>query len=160
MRSIIGSSLWLVFLVVTTSAQQEAAKPVVPLDPIATIVDAFQIHDIVAMSDAHGNEQNHAFRLQLIRDPKERQLRVVLGDPPIDWDGVRMRDEYQRWLGMPDSYLGPASQMRTKPSHEIPPALCVEPGFVDRQVRRIALAGVPQFEADRLKTYCAAHGSR
>jgi hypothetical protein len=349
----------IVLLGSTVSTQQPQAQPV-PLDPIAVMVDAFRTHDIVAMSDAHGNEQNHAFRLKLIRDPRfvavandiviepanaryqnvvdrfvrgeavprnelrrawedtsvptagnnyemveelidtvravnrsaprDRQLRVVLGDPPIDWDTVRTRDEHQKWLGLRDSYpaaliqtevlakerralvlyghlhfqrwnlmsnyemedwraqtiislleratpakvfivwsldltklpadpsswpvpslvlirgttlgtadfalyhpsdrvrfsfqngnvaqvpreqwrtmraeeqldaalyLGAASQMRERPSHEIPPALCSEPGFVDRQVKRIALAGVPQFEADRLKTYCRTYG--
>jgi hypothetical protein len=32
--------------------------------------------------------------------PVDRQLRVLLGDPPIDWDTVRTRDDVARWLGL------------------------------------------------------------
>ena len=46
------------------------AQDAVPVEPIAAILDAFQSHALVAMTDAHGNEQNHAFRLALIRDPR------------------------------------------------------------------------------------------
>ena len=28
---------------------------------------------------------------------KERQLRVLLGDPPIDWDSVHSKNDYGRW---------------------------------------------------------------
>ncbi len=143
-------------------------QPVVPIDPITAIIYACRSHDVVAMSDAHGNEQNHAFRLALIRDPRfvetvndivveggnaryqdlsdryvrgedvpysalrqiwqnttvptagnnysmmedlleavravnasrpgERQLRVLLGDPPIDWSSVRTHDDYDKWF--------------------------------------------------------------
>ena len=128
-------------------------------DPIATIIEAFQTHPIVAVGEGpHGNLQGHAFRLALIRDarfaasvqnvvvesgnalyqalmdrftsgedvpssllravwqnttqnspvwdrpiyeelfrevrarnrdlPEERRLRVLLGDPPVDWTKV------------------------------------------------------------------------
>jgi len=46
--------------------------------------------------------------------------------------------------------------MTNRGSHEIPVALCSEPGFLDMQLKRIALSGVPQFEADRLREYCAS----
>ena len=36
--------------------------------------------------------------------PKEKQLRVLLGDPPIDWSQVRTREDHFRWLAMRDSY--------------------------------------------------------
>ncbi len=150
------------------------AQDAVPVEPIAAILDAFQSHSLVAMSDAHGNVQNHAFRLALIRDPRftgvvndivlelgnalyqnsadryvrgeevphtelrrvwentvvptggtnylmieelfrtvrelnsrlpqARQLRILLGDPPIDWDRVRTRDDWSRFLELRDSY--------------------------------------------------------
>lgn len=34
----------------------------------------------------------------------ERQLRVLLGDPPINWDHVQTRDDYQRFLYQRDTY--------------------------------------------------------
>jgi hypothetical protein len=128
------------------------------LEPIGAIIDPFTSHSVVALSEDHGNEQGHAFRLELIRDtrfgvvvndivvefgnalyqermdrfirgedvpyaelrevwqnttqahsvwdrpiyeeffrtvrsvnaslPRERQLRVLLGDPPVDWKAV------------------------------------------------------------------------
>jgi hypothetical protein len=138
-----------------------------PRDAIATIVDAFRTHPVVALEEQHGDERGHAFRLALIRDPRfasavhdivvefgnsryqhlmdrfvdagdvsdaelrqvwqnttqahaiwdrpiyeqffravravnatlprERRLRVVLGDPPIDWDAVRTPDDLRKW---------------------------------------------------------------
>src|SRR5262245_38742408 len=53
------------------SGQSGASRPAVPLDPIAAILDAFRSHSIVALGEGlHGNEQSHAFRLSLIRDPR------------------------------------------------------------------------------------------
>lgn len=339
-------------------AQLEPPPPAVPLDAISAILDAFKTHQIVALNDAHGNEQNHAFRLALIRDPRftqavddivievgnarfqdvadrfvrdedvpivtlrnvwreitvptavnnygmieelfrtireinaaqpfERQLRILLGDPPIDWSKVRTREEHRSWIALRDSYpaaliqvevlakqrralvlygqlhfqrksifanyvmtswqaqtivsliesatstkvftvwevdaiadvqpsvsawkipsvslirgttlgavdfavyrpvksrfavkdgqmvqvsqdqwrvlkaeeqldavlyLGPPANMRVRASHEMAPALCSEPGFLEVQLSRIALAGVPTFEAENLKKYCAS----
>ena len=48
-----------------------AAIPAVPIDPITGILDTFRTHDVVALSEGnHGNEQGHAFRLALIREPR------------------------------------------------------------------------------------------
>jgi hypothetical protein len=157
-----------------SAGQAPAPPPAVPVGAIAGILDAFQTHAIVALSDAHGNEQAHAFLLSLIRDPRfatavndivvefgsaryqevidrfvrgedipyeslrrvwqdttqpsaaadlpineeffravravngalprERQLRVLLGDPPIDWDKITNREEHFKWIEMRDSY--------------------------------------------------------
>jgi hypothetical protein len=159
-------------VIATSSAgQQGAPKPAVPVDPIPAIVEAFREHDVVALGDAHGNEQARMFLRSLIRDarftaavndiviefsnaryqsvvdryvnggdvppdslaqvwrnttianeipvdeeffsivravnatlPQARRLRVLLGDPPIDWTQVRDRADHFRWLGMRDSY--------------------------------------------------------
>ena len=42
--------------------------------------------------------------------PPEGRLRVLLGDPPIDWDAVETRADHQRWLELRDTY--PASLIR------------------------------------------------
>jgi hypothetical protein len=161
---------------------QSIPKPAVPLEPISAILDAFKTHEIVALADAHGNDQNHAFRLALIRHPRfaltvndivielgnaryqsvadefvrggnvgpedlrhiwrdttvptagnnylmieellrtvrevnttlprERQLRVLLGDPPIDWARVHTHDEHTQWIAMRDSY--PAARIEVE----------------------------------------------
>ena len=36
--------------------------------------------------------------------PPARRLRILLGDPPIDWAGVRDRADHFRWFAMRDSY--------------------------------------------------------
>ena len=36
--------------------------------------------------------------------PRERQVRVLLGDPPIDWDAVHTRADYEKWLALRDSF--------------------------------------------------------
>ena len=52
-------------------AQPTPGIPAVPIDPITGILEMFQTHDVVALSEGnHGNEQGHAFRLALIRDPR------------------------------------------------------------------------------------------
>ena len=53
------------------SGQSAASRPAAPLDPIAAILDAFRSHSVIALGEGlHGNEQSHAFRLSLIRDPR------------------------------------------------------------------------------------------
>ena len=161
------------------SAQTEVPKPAVPVEPIGAIVEAFRSNSIVALGDAHGNQQAQAFLKSLIRDarfatvvndiviefgnaryqnlvdrfvrgetvsadslqlvwrnttvaneipvdeeffqvvrtvnaslPRERQLRVLLGDPPIDWSAVRDRADHFKWLAMRDSY--PASLIQVE----------------------------------------------
>jgi len=51
-------------------ATQLPAKPAIPTEPIAAIIDAFKSHNIVALGEPHGNEQAHAVRLALLRDPR------------------------------------------------------------------------------------------
>jgi len=156
---------------VSGSAQTNTPRPAVPVQPIPAIVEAFRSHNVVALGDAHGNEQAQAFLKSLVRDPKfaevandivvefgnaryqhladrfvrgddvpqdslrmiwqnttianeipvdeeffrvvrtvnaslpkERQLRVLLGDPPIDWNHVQNRADHFQWLAMRDSY--------------------------------------------------------
>jgi hypothetical protein len=44
------------------------------------------------------------------RLPKQRRLRVLLGDPPIDWNLIHSRDDYQKVLALRDSF--PADLIR------------------------------------------------
>jgi hypothetical protein len=144
-------------------------RSAIRVDPISGILDAFRLHQIVALGEGiHGNNQAHAVRLAVIRDPRfatvandivvefgsaryqalmdrfvrggdvpyaelrkawqdtttqhpgwdlpiyeeffravrevnaslpgDRQLRVLLGDPPIDWSAVRTREDVGLWL--------------------------------------------------------------
>ncbi len=56
--------------------------------------------------------------------PRERQLRVLLGEPPIDWEKVQSRADHQKWIEMRDSY--PAALIRLEGPRQgapRPPAL-------------------------------------
>jgi hypothetical protein len=69
--------------------------------------------------------------------------------PKDQWRTLRAEDQFDAML-----YLGAASTMKITPSHEIPPALCSEPGFLARQLQRMALSAPPP-EIEQLKLYCA-----
>lgn len=42
--------------------------------------------------------------------PQERRIRVLLGDPPIDWENVRVKSDYRKWEVQRDTY--PADLVR------------------------------------------------
>ena len=42
--------------------------------------------------------------------PPERKLRVLLGDPPMDWDNIRNKADFRKWVIQRDSY--PADLVR------------------------------------------------
>jgi hypothetical protein len=160
----------------TTHAAQDVPRTLAErLDPIATILDAFRDHPVVALGEGtHGNTGGHALRLALIRHPRfaatvndivvesgsardqasidafvrgdsvpetvvrdalensamaapvwdrpmfaeffravrdlnaglppERRLRVLLGDPPIDWATVKTPADYRPWVMQRDSH--------------------------------------------------------
>lgn len=158
--------------------QSAPAQPATPVEPIAAIIEAFRTHDIVTLTDPHGNEQVQAFLLSLVRDPRfpeaandivietasarhqdavdrfvrgddvERavlrkawedhttpnslgvqaeeliravrtvnaslseagRLRVIAGDPPIDWDNIASQADARRWIELRDTY--PADLVR------------------------------------------------
>ena len=174
---------WMTFavllLVAPAGAMQGApAQPATPVDPIAAIIEAFRAHNVVTLTDPHGNVQVQAFLLSLVRDPRcpegvndivvetasaryqdaidrfirgddveravlrrawedhtvanslgvqaeeliravrtvnaslsqARRLRVVAGDPPIDWDNITSGQDGRRWIELRDSY--PADLVR------------------------------------------------
>jgi hypothetical protein len=148
---------------------QAPNRPAVALDAKTAIFEAFRRHRLVAIGDAHGNQQGEAFQLALIRDPRfptvvadilvesgnsryqdlvdrylrgeevapdalqrvwldttqqhiaslepsellaavrgvnaslapARRLRVLLGEPPIDWDRIRTVDDLRKWEAGP-----------------------------------------------------------
>ena len=159
-------------LVAGVAAAQPApteAVPATPTDPVDAILDAFDSHSVVAMTEglSHGHVQGHELLVRLMNDPrfsakvddvvvewgnsfyqsvidrytsgadvpydelkqvwqttsedtmwdmevyeefyravrlinaslpKEREIRVLLGDPPIDWSQVRREEEWEQFL--------------------------------------------------------------
>jgi hypothetical protein len=157
------------------TADARGPGPAVAADPVSVILDAFETHPLVALAEGqHWNEQGHAFRLSLIRDPRfaarvndivvefgsaryqqlltrftdgadvrydrlrqvwenttqpntvwdmpiyeeffqvihdlnrsrrpGRRVRVLLGDPPIDWASVSGKDDILRWMAARDHF--------------------------------------------------------
>ena len=158
--------------------QSAGPQPPTPVDPIAAIIEAFRTHNVVTLTDPHGNVQVRTFLLSLVRDSRfpeaandivietasaryqdaidrfvrgddvertvlrrawedhtvanslgvqaeeliravrtvnaslseARKLRVVAGDPPIDWDNITSGQDHRRWIELRDSY--PADLVR------------------------------------------------
>jgi hypothetical protein len=44
--------------------------------------------------------------------PAARRMRILLGDPPIDWANVHTREDHLKWLGQRDSF--PAALIQTE----------------------------------------------
>jgi hypothetical protein len=76
--------------VVRLFGQPASPKSAVPTDAISGIVNAFTNHDVVALGEGpHGNEQGHAFRLSLIRDPR---FAAVVNDILVESGSGRYQD--------------------------------------------------------------------
>jgi hypothetical protein len=145
----------------------ETLNPLLPVDAIDGILDAFRTHAVVAMSDPHGNQQQYDVLKTLVQQPRffqivddiiieganaryqgladrfiaggkvsveelrplwqestqvqlvldspvytellpairavnarlpKPKLRVLLGDPPIDWASVKSPADHRRWI--------------------------------------------------------------
>src|SRR5438093_13292063 len=81
---------------VTNAAQQGPPPPsAVQIEPIAAIVEAFRSYAIVALGDDHSNEQDHAFRLSLIRD---RKFQATVNDIVVEFGNARYQDLMDRFV--------------------------------------------------------------
>jgi hypothetical protein len=158
--------------------QSTSATTLSPANPVTAILDAFRTHDIVTLTDPHGNVQMQAFLLSLIQDGRfplavndvvietasaryqdaidrfvrgdevpydvlrkawedhtvvnsigmqaqemiravrtvnaalsdGKKLRIIAGDPPIDWDNITSPQDHRHWIELRDSY--PADTIR------------------------------------------------
>jgi len=76
--------------------QTLSRRPAVRLDPVSVILDAFTSHRVVALGEgAHGNEQGHAFRLALIRDPR---FAALVNDIVVESGSARYQDVIDRFV--------------------------------------------------------------
>ena len=85
---------WLL-LAAVPAAVLAAVRPAVPVDPASAIVEAFRDHRIVAIGDAHGDQQGEAFQLGLIRDPR---ITAVVSDILIETGNSRGQDVVDRFV--------------------------------------------------------------
>jgi hypothetical protein len=77
-------------------SQRAPAPPAVTIEPIGAIVEAFRSHAIVALGEGlHGNEQGHAFRLALIRDPR---FAAIVNDIVVECGNAKYQDIMDRFV--------------------------------------------------------------
>ena len=75
------------------SASRQPETPVV--DPTAAIIEAFRTHNIVTLTDPHGNLQVQAFLLSLVRDPRFPE---AVNDIVIETASARYQDAIDRFI--------------------------------------------------------------
>jgi hypothetical protein len=111
--------LWSVLLlgIAQLASAQQGPRPAVPIEPIAAILNAFQSSPIVALAEGdHGNEQGHAFRLSLIRDPR---FAAVVNDIVVEYGNARYQevaDRFVRGEAVADGILREIWQNTTQPN--------------------------------------------
>ena len=77
-------------------AQQSAQpRPAVPIDPVPAIIDTFQSHSVVAITDAHGNEQAQAFLISLVRD---RRFTDTVNEIVVEFGSARYQNVMDRYV--------------------------------------------------------------
>jgi hypothetical protein len=85
--------------------------------------------------------------------PEQTETRVSVRDgklvpiPRDQWITMRMEDQFDAVL-----YLGPPSTLRVAP---LSPTICADRDYVETHLRRMAIAGLPASEPDKLKRLCA-----
>lgn len=142
-------------------AQSAAPMSAVPVDAVTAIIDAFQSHPIVALGEgAHGNEQAHAFRVALLRDPR---FAATVNDVVVECGTARYQevmDKFIRGGDVPEATLRRAWEDTTNAS-----PMCERPIYADyfravralnaslpadRQVR--VLLGEPPIDWDAIRS--------
>src|SRR6476469_8156375 len=78
------------------STQPSAPQPAVPTDPVSGVVEVCRSHPLVALAEGtHNNEQAHAFRLALVREPR---FAGVVNDIVVEFGSARFQDVIDRFV--------------------------------------------------------------
>lgn len=81
---------------ISVFAQNSSGRTATPVDPIDAIIKAFESYSIVALGEGpHGNEQGHAFRLRLLRDPR---FAATVNDIVVESGSARYQDAVDRYM--------------------------------------------------------------
>lgn len=91
----LGLALAVSLIIPSVSAAQTQRPDATPADPVAAILDAFQTHDLVALSDAHGNVQSQTFLRSLVRDPR---FAAAVDDIVVEFGNARHQGLVDRFL--------------------------------------------------------------
>jgi hypothetical protein len=136
-------------------------RPAVPLDPVEGILAALRTHQVVALGEGpHNNEQAHAVRMALIRDPRFAQ---VVNDVVVEFGNSRFQDTMDRYVRGEDVPRATLRQVwqNTTQTHEIWDVPIYEEFF--RAVREVnaklpatrklrVLLGDPPIDWERIET--------
>jgi hypothetical protein len=77
-------------------AERATPAALAPVEAIAAILHFFHTHDLVALGEGpHGNEQGHAFRLDLIRDPR---FAATVNDIVVEFGSSRYQALMDRFV--------------------------------------------------------------
>lgn len=83
------------------------STPAAPANPTNVILDAFRTHPLVALAEGeHWNQQSHAYRLALIRDPR---FAAVVNDIVVEFGDARYQAVIDRFIAGEDV---PYSELR------------------------------------------------
>jgi hypothetical protein len=102
MERLILSALLLVSVSPLAAQQPPQLRPAVSVDAITGIVEAFRSHNVVAISDAHGNVGAQDFLISLVRD---RRFTDVVDDVVVEWGNSRYQDVIDRFVNGEDGLL-------------------------------------------------------
>ena len=138
--------------------QSAPAQPATPVDPIAAIIEAFRTHDIVTLTDPHGNVQVQAFLLSLVRDPRFPE---AVNDIVIETASARYQDAIDRFIRGDD--VERAVLRRAWEDHTVANSLGVQAEELIRVVRTVnaslaearrlrVVAGDPPIDSDNITT--------
>lgn len=106
-----------IYLCLAIAAQTGCTRSAVRVDGVSGILDAFTSHHIVALGEGmHGNNQAHAFRLALVRDPRFPSLvnDIVVESGTAGYQSAM--DRFVRGEDVPYAELRHAWQDTTNPT--------------------------------------------
>src|SRR5262245_29866606 len=82
-------------LIDSRAEQAAVSRQAVPVAAVDAVLDAFRTHQLVGIGDAHQNEQVHAFRLKLLRDPR---FATVVDDIVVEWGNSLYQADIDRYV--------------------------------------------------------------
>ena len=121
-------------LMLTSAGSAQKAQPhaATPVDPFAAVVDAFRTHDVVTLTDPHGNVQIQSFLLSLVRD---RRFPDVANDIVIETASARYQDVIDRFVRGDD--VDPGILRKAWEDHTVANSLGVQAEEFIRAVRAV-----------------------
>ena len=91
--------LAIAWFALTWTYQMAPAAPARPVDAIPAIVQAMRTHQLVALGEAHDNDQLHAFIRDLVRD---QTFQDVANDIVVEFGNARYQDIMDKFVGGED----------------------------------------------------------